>query len=514
MDEEKSTDQFQTYTGRRNFLQRSFFPIYVLLAVSYLLIIIGLAVALSKMFPCGVDNRQWEYFSGKCYFFSLEAVPWSRAKTLCESSRSQLVIIDGFPKQVPQWNNCVFTPEMDEEKFEEDFRKYKVATLSSELSKIDTDFPERLSANDSLLFPCGTDTRQWEYFNGKCYYFSLDKTSWMQAKTSCQYRHSQLVIINNMAEQNFLQTRTRNERYWIGLTDLGTEGIWRWLDGSDYKRGFKYWKSEEPNDDQRNEDCAHLWIYGEWNDVYCTYPCYFVCEKPLPHSRTPCPEKKLRVTVDQGMMVLLDANKLQQDQDVLVENGMVTAPRTAGSYFPWWKWTSYMPYLLLALAFLLIIILFGLVFSKDSKISAEVNQLRDQSKDLFPCGARTREWEYFDGWCYYFSVEMATWHTASAHCEDKNAHLVVIHDEAEQNFIQSQTRNGIYWIGLNDLAGEGKWTWVDGTEYKNSFKKWKKGEPNDMGNEEDCARIQYAGEWNDETCNTGSLYVCEKPLPS
>ncbi|XP_048343469.1 hepatic lectin-like [Sphaerodactylus townsendi] len=137
------------------------------------------------------------------------------------------------------------------------------------------------------VFPCGPDTRQWEYFNRTCYYFSLEKLSWMQAKSRCDEQQSQLVVIKSMAEQNFIQTRTRNERYWIGLTDRDTEGVWRWVDESDYYSNFVYWKPGEPNDSLRNEDCAHVWNNGEWNDVYCTYLCYYICEKPLPSRARP-----------------------------------------------------------------------------------------------------------------------------------------------------------------------------------------------------------------------------------
>ncbi|XP_077185447.1 hepatic lectin-like isoform X2 [Paroedura picta] len=132
------------------------------------------------------------------------------------------------------------------------------------------------------VFPCGPDTRQWEYFYGKCYYFSLETASWMQAKARCEEKLSQLVVINNTAEQNFIQTRTRNDRYWMGLTDRDREGTWRWVDGSDYNTGFMHWKPGEPNNDGHGEDCAHVWGNGEWNDVYCTYFCYYICEKPLP----------------------------------------------------------------------------------------------------------------------------------------------------------------------------------------------------------------------------------------
>ncbi|XP_061470472.1 hepatic lectin-like [Rhineura floridana] len=157
----------------------------------------------------------------------------------------------------------------------------KATVLSSELSELDAEIPKPKSGHDFYLFPCGPDTRQWEYFNGKCYYFSLEKTSWMRAKDQCNYRNSKLVVVDSMAEQNFLQTRTRNDRYWMGLNDRDMEGQWQWIDGSNYNEGFMYWKPGEPNNDQSNEHCAHLWSSGEWNDVYCTYLCYYVCEKPL-----------------------------------------------------------------------------------------------------------------------------------------------------------------------------------------------------------------------------------------
>ncbi|XP_058029364.1 hepatic lectin-like isoform X2 [Ahaetulla prasina] len=134
----------------------------------------------------------------------------------------------------------------------------------------------------SKVFPCGPNHTQWEYFNGKCYYFSLKKNTWRLANDQCRDNRAQLVVINDMAEQNFLQTRARNARHWIGLTDIDVEGEWKWVDGSSYRNGFRYWKQGEPNNDLSNEDCAHLWGNGEWNDVYCTYLCYYICEKSLP----------------------------------------------------------------------------------------------------------------------------------------------------------------------------------------------------------------------------------------
>uniref|UniRef100_A0A493SUN0 C-type lectin domain-containing protein n=2 Tax=Anas platyrhynchos TaxID=8839 RepID=A0A493SUN0_ANAPP len=133
------------------------------------------------------------------------------------------------------------------------------------------------------LFPCGPEAREWEYFDGKCYYFSIDRMSWYKAKTQCEEMHSRLAIINSFAKQNFVMFRTRNERFWIGLTDGNSEGEWEWIDGTDYKSTFTFWKEGEPNNSGNNEDCAHVWTSGQWNDVYCTFECYYLCEKPVPN---------------------------------------------------------------------------------------------------------------------------------------------------------------------------------------------------------------------------------------
>ncbi|XP_009984048.1 PREDICTED: hepatic lectin-like, partial [Tauraco erythrolophus] len=158
-----------------------------------------------------------------------------------------------------------------------------VSAISSKLHEVHPEWNQNFSSRDSLLFPCGPNSREWEYFDGKCYYFSLTRTSWHKAKAWCEEMHSQLAVINSFAKQNFIMFRTRNERFWIGLTDENSEGEWRWIDGTDYKSTFTFWKEGEPNDSGRNEDCAHVWLSGKWNDVYCTYECYYVCEKPLPN---------------------------------------------------------------------------------------------------------------------------------------------------------------------------------------------------------------------------------------
>ncbi|XP_061871328.1 hepatic lectin-like [Colius striatus] len=158
----------------------------------------------------------------------------------------------------------------------------RVSAISSKLNEVSKDQKHNFSDRDILLFPCGPSSREWEYFGGKCYYFSLSRTSWHEAKARCEEMHSHLAVIDSHAKQNFVTFRTRNERFWIGLTDENAEGEWEWVDGTDYKTTFTFWKEGEPNNSGSNEDCAHVWVSGEWNDVHCTFKCYYICQKPLP----------------------------------------------------------------------------------------------------------------------------------------------------------------------------------------------------------------------------------------
>lgn len=71
---------------------------------------------------------------------------------------------------------------------------------------------------------------------GSCYWFSQSGKPWPEADKYCQLENSNLVVVNSLAEQNFLQTHMGSVVTWIGLTDQN--GPWRWVDGTDYEKGF------------------------------------------------------------------------------------------------------------------------------------------------------------------------------------------------------------------------------------------------------------------------------------
>ena len=59
------------------------------------------------------------------------------------------------------------------------------------------------------------------------------------------------------------------------------------------------------------------------------------------------------------------------------------------------------------------------------------------------------------------------------------------------------------WIGYSNQTTEGTWKWVDTgkQEAVRTYTNWNNGEPNNGGNNEDCASMdKYDGKWNDHGC--------------
>ncbi|CAI9599908.1 unnamed protein product [Staurois parvus] len=143
-------------------------------------------------------------------------------------------------------------------------------------------------------------------------------------------------------------------------------------------------------------------------------------------------------------------------------------------------------------------------------LSLKMKQIERDTKKATTCETG---WQPFKGSCYFFTNLRSNWMKARSSCVIKGADLAVITSEEEQNFISRQTGDQPYWIGLNDIEEEGKWTWVDGTDYASSYKAWMPNQPSDSDKNEDCAHLLSKGKWNDNKCSHAELMaLCEKKL--
>ncbi|XP_052790127.1 perlucin-like protein [Mya arenaria] len=123
----------------------------------------------------------------------------------------------------------------------------------------------------------------WVNFNESCYFFNTVPLSFLDAERACQERNAHLVHINDASENAFVKAHARLTRYdywWIGLTDIFQEGVWRWIDDwtpADYLD----WLTGGPN--SASERCGDLLYFEnfDWNDATCGYSLLSICEKRL-----------------------------------------------------------------------------------------------------------------------------------------------------------------------------------------------------------------------------------------
>ncbi|XP_072020401.1 macrophage mannose receptor 1-like [Amphiura filiformis] len=112
------------------------------------------------------------------------------------------------------------------------------------------------------------------------------------------------------------------------------------------------------------------------------------------------------------------------------------------------------------------------------------------------------------------NMNRRTWEGALSFCRDQGGDLASFHSSTEEMYIRDSylpndpdNQYG-YWIGLNDRAVEGGFTWTDTTpvEYTN----WEPGEPNDYEDVEDCVEsfMNPGRGWNDQECSDARHWIC------
>ncbi|MCA2719621.1 Calx-beta domain-containing protein [Microcystis sp. M169S2] len=97
----------------------------------------------------------------------------------------------------------------------------------------------------------------------------------------------------------------------------------------------------------------------------------------------------------------------------------------------------------------------------------------------------------------YYLTTATTWTDAQAQAQAVGGNLVTINDAAENQFLVNAFGGSeLFWIGLNDVAQEGVFKWINGEPV--TYTNWNSGEPNNYGNE-DYVHFNWgsSGRWND-----------------
>ncbi|XP_064285936.1 early activation antigen CD69-like isoform X2 [Passer domesticus] len=107
----------------------------------------------------------------------------------------------------------------------------------------------------------------WVGYNGVCYYFSRDYSSWEQAEERCSELGASLAILKDEEEMGLLFRLRGNGDYWLGLRRRGER--LHWGDGSSYS-------SRVPV--LGNSDCVYL-AEERFRSENCSKERPYVCSK-------------------------------------------------------------------------------------------------------------------------------------------------------------------------------------------------------------------------------------------
>ncbi len=141
---------------------------------------------------------------------------------------------------------------------------------------------------DTCEVPTGCTAAE---FGEHAYFVCSQKLSWDDARGRCRAADTDLVIVDDEAENMFVAGAV-SAPSWIGLHDRDAEGDYRWMPpGSTSRDGasvsFANWAPATPDNCGAGifgqQDCVRIARDGTWNDSHCGGGCFegafaFVCE--------------------------------------------------------------------------------------------------------------------------------------------------------------------------------------------------------------------------------------------
>ncbi|XP_038845355.1 macrophage mannose receptor 1 [Salvelinus namaycush] len=412
----------------------------------------------------------------------------------------------------------------------------------------------------------------WYEFGDFCYKPYGDKKTWHAARGECRKLGADLVSIQSMTEQSWLESYLymATNDVWIGLNDVGFSGLFSWSDN--HWVTFTYWAPGEPNNHQGfNEDCVEMFYQtGRWNDVPCTELNTYICKMPKDHYPLPsvmptmygCTqgwdaygyscywmEETARTWSDAKAFCEQQNSKLLHIGDIYEQSHFTV--KLAGYTGLWWIglraggdsggvdyiWDNGAP----------------LTFTHwdrnqpDNHAGTCVGMTTGLTggfwddkpcTEVFPFVCETPRpditpptkpptpppsLDCADGWtaerhfrnCYrLFMVDFSkkkSWSAAREDCTSRGADLVSIHNMEEENFLSTYTMGKTKWIGLKHNPTDGGYHWSDATPV--SHTNWGHGEPNNHEGREDCVEMVSntngtSSWWNDLNCDAHQDWIC------
>jgi len=293
-----------------------------------------------------------------------------------------------------------------------------------------------------------------------CFAFlSESNVTWMNAMRACEkvggylaqpQTQEQMEFLHGLAEMYAQFTGVYN--WWLGLTDVGHEGIWEWNHTME-EVTETFWAAGSPNTEDGNIlDCGSIHLYQGnllWRDLDCS------------------------ASMDQhGAAISPVCQRGNIDPDDKTTPTMTTSTT---------KTTKEMT-------------------------STTTHPIVEDC----PYG-----WSRFNKSCYIYNYNhFAPWISARENCQRMNsgADLASSNSEAENEFLWKlsdiwNAHGG--WLGGSDSHVEGEWVWTDGSSF--NYTNW--GSSPHGGLTKNCMYMHSSdSSWFDENCEQTKKFFCEFSL--
>merc|ERR1712154_404192 len=99
----------------------------------------------------------------------------------------------------------------------------------------------------------------WLDLDGSCYLIGPSTHKWFEAQVYCWDQGGYLAEVTSEEEFSLLEKYFLQDGvyYWIGLSDVASEGEFRWME-SHGVLDWANWASNEPNNNGGDEDCVGM----------------------------------------------------------------------------------------------------------------------------------------------------------------------------------------------------------------------------------------------------------------
>ncbi|XP_067470371.1 CD209 antigen-like protein E [Thunnus thynnus] len=175
-------------------------------------------------------------------------------------------------------------------------QKTNTDILQSHIETLLTEKTKLMANKTALEGSCGRCLPKWTLLKSSCYYFSNpvsdSKKNWPDSRADCISRGGDLLVINNLLEQQLMSDNFQKVNadglwwqngFWIGLTDVVTEGIWVWINNVTELETM-YWKLGQPRrSGVQTGNCAAHYYYDDTRRTWYNGDCQnhlfnWICE--------------------------------------------------------------------------------------------------------------------------------------------------------------------------------------------------------------------------------------------